>query len=56
MKKSEVIKKLQEIEEDMDVGILMQTTIDGEYFNLETDNIVSIDDDGTFITIRVHES
>lgn len=55
MKNSELIEELEMRDKDLDVEILLQTTINGEYYNINTKNILSVEDDDSSIIIRCHE-
>lgn len=57
MKKFDLINALAHNEGNPDVEILMQTKINGDYFNISTKDIISVDniDDDRTITIRCKE-
>jgi hypothetical protein len=50
--KSELIENLLNIPYDGPIELLIQDTINGEYWNIISDDIISIEDDDNKILIR----
>ena len=57
MKKKELIKHLHNIEGNPDIELLIQTKRNGDYYNVFTQNIITVEDNDneSLITIRGHD-
>jgi len=55
MKKEEIIRQLNDIEGNPDIELLIQTTINADYYNIFTKNIITIEESNNSIIIRGHE-